>query len=81
MRIGTIDKINLIVERALLHPVFGLDEDWNHAFSESLLTLLGCIQSSGWMRIGTGVDLLCGLLARETELLLSKAVPFLCIWG
>ena len=36
-----------------LHPVFGLDEDWNRIFTILLVISRYCIQSSGWMRIGT----------------------------
>ena len=40
-----------------LHPVFGLDEDWNVTKTREAEVLVpDCIQSSGWMRIGTPVD-------------------------
>ena len=38
----------------LLHPVFGLGEDWNIGIvKKSHKSWNNCIQSSGWVRIGT----------------------------
>jgi hypothetical protein len=52
MRIGTLYRLRCM--GFLLHPAFGLDEDWNKPLLPSGLNwLLGCIQPLGWMRIGT----------------------------
>ena len=48
--------ISACLKCPLLHPVFGLDEDWNSQwFDRSFCDCLNCIQSSGWMRIGTAL--------------------------
>ena len=46
-----------------LHPVFGLDEDWNSSHLSRAADKTYCIQSSGWMRIGTGVWYLLPILS------------------
>ena len=59
--------LNLLISAGLksprLHPVFGLDEDWNgRQYQPGYWEYLDCIQSSGWMRIGTALPVVYPLL-------------------
>ena len=67
MRIGTDHLTGFNPSARQLHPVFGLDEDWNKSSTpRSSAIPSNCIQSSGWMRIGTYLRAIA--LAEDTAL-------------